>query len=206
MKVFVLFPKAACYDRKDTVTQRQLSTIFNEKLSMLVNCGCTIQYLLEDKLAHEFISKLNYDRVECVTGLPETDYTFLIRNTDEDDPLEQYVFNMYNTVQKIDDGVGSKNVVDPRLLMTDKEQYYIQRKLCYKKRRRDITDHILKQSHNVLVFRAGNVSDRSMDATQTIAEGDGRLVIQVDLQYNTTTCYYGGVFIPSDMVGSILSL
>ena len=206
MRVFVLFPKAACYERKDTVTQRKLSSVFNDNLKMLVNAGATIRYLLEDKLAHEFIQKLNYDKVECVSGIPKTDYDYIMRHQDEDDPIEQYFYTMYDIVEKVDDDIGLKYTVDPRLFITDREAALIQRKNCYKRRRREITDNLVSKSNNVMVFRASNMTDRSLNAIDTVSQGDGRLVIQVDLTYGNVSCYYGGVFIPADMIPNILTL
>lgn len=206
MKVFVLFPKASCYDRKDTETQRRLSTIFMEHLKRLVETNTKIIYLLEDKIAYDCIQRLGYTNVECVTAIPEYDFQYLLSNPDDDDPIEDYVFGLYPTTKCVAGDIGKKYDVDFKLLLTDKEQYYIKRKDCYKKRRRDILDHLVSSYYNVMLFRANSNIDRCSDATANMKQGDGRLIMQVDINFGNIIVYYGGVYIQEDMLSSILSL
>lgn len=206
MKVFVLFPKASCYDRKDTETQRRLSSIFMDYIKRLMDANTKIIYLLEDKIARDIIQRTGYTNVECITAIPMYDLQYLMNNPDDDDPIEDYVFHNYPNTKCVAGDIGKKYDVDIKLMLTDKEQYMIKRKDCYKKRRREIIDTLVSQYYNVMLFRANTNLDRCADATENIKQGDGKLVMQVDINFGNIIIYYGGIYIQEDMLPSILSL
>ena len=206
MKVFVLFPKASCYERKDTGTQRKLMEIFINYINKLVETNTTIIYLLEDKIAYDLIQKIGYANVECVTAIPQYDFQYLLRNEDSDDPIESYVYNLYPNTKCVAGDIGSEYDVDMKLMITDREQYDIKRKDCYKRRKRKILDCLTHRYNNVMLFRGNTNVDRCSDMTEDIKQGDGKLIMQVDINYGTIAVYYGGTYIPDNMLTSILSL
>lgn len=204
MEITVIFPKASAYDGKSTDTQRTMRACINKYISMFTEAGCCLRYVLEDKLANDFIGQTGYDKTKVISAINKVDYHYLLSNEDKDDPIQPVVFELYSTVENVSEDIGKGLMPDIKLMVQDRAQYDIQRALFYKNRRRRVLNHLVDKSRNILMFTINNNLDRCHHPSTSMSMGDGRLCIQVDLATGIPVCYYGGVYVPEDFVGNIL--
>lgn len=204
MEITVLFPKASAYDGKSTDVQRTMREVIKKFLNIFIEADCCLRYVLEDKLANDFIQELQYTNTKIVSAINNIDYHYLINNEDKDDPIQPIVFELYSSVDNVAGDIDKHLRPDIRLAVQDSVQYEIQRASYYKKRRRHILDNLVSTSHNVLMFTINDNLDRCMHPSNTVSIGDGRLCVQVDLMTGIPVSYYGGVYIPEDVISDIL--
>ena len=204
MEITVLFPKASAYDGKPTDEQRTIRECVRKFLNIFTEADCCIRYILEDKLANDFIRGMQYDNTKTVSAINNIDHRYLMANEDKDDPIQPVFFELYDSVENVAGDIDKHLMPDIRLAVQDGVQYEIQRASCYKKRRRHILDNLVSTSRNVLMFTINDNLDRCKHPSSTISMGDGRLCVQVDLSTGIPVCYYGGVYIPEDVISGIL--
>ena len=205
MTVTIIFPKPQYYFGKDINTQRIYRATFKKYIELLVNANCHIEYFLEDEIAKTLLEELGIKDCTCITCLTQSDISF-----SEQYPtlfeLPEYVRREYSGVKSYTYDVEKKYVVPPSLIREGKDVYLQKRADIARKKLRVATDKYLQGRMAVLQFRANNNVDRTTAIRETIMTGDGRLCIEVSPDSNTCVPYYGGVYIPEDMLPSILSI
>lgn len=205
MNVLILFPKAQCYFGKSLDTQRIYKNVFTSYINLLRDNNCTVNYLLEDKLAEELLADYPEDRKKRITAYCKVDAEFLSK-FDDGDEFTPEMFCYHDTSECIAGDI-SKEIPLPADMMSKGRENFInvRTKIC-KKRWRTVVDRYILNNKAVLLFRADNNLDRCTPLSESISQGDGRLCIEVHFNRGGTTSYYGGVYIPEDFIPSILSL
>lgn len=205
MVVTIIFPKPQYYFGKDVNTQRIYRATFKKYIELLVKHNCTIEYFLEDEIAKTLLEELNVKDVKCISCLAPSDVLFSKQYPTLFE-LPEYIHQEYDYVQKFNYDVEQRYMVPHALLRESKEAYLQKRAEIARKRLRIATDRYLSYRSHVLQVRANNNIDRTTPIRDTIEMGDGRLCIEVSPDSNVCTTYYGGVFIPEDMLDSVLSI
>lgn len=205
MKVTVVFPKASCYEGKGLDTQRIYSALIKKYLNMLKDCNCQIEYLLEDKLARDFICEVGIVNPKVVTCISKSDIEFFNNYRDLID-LQPYMYSEFSSVENFAGDVEKKYMVPITLLRENRDAYISKRIETYRKRLRASTDALLLSRKNVFMFRSENGLDRATALRDTIAQGDGRLCIEANINSNMAITYYGGTFMQEEYLPTILSM
>lgn len=205
MKVTVIFPKSQYYYGKDINTQRIYRSIFKKYIELLVKCNCTIEYFLEDEIAKNLFEELDIV-TNCVTCLTNSDLSFSEQYPDLFE-LPSYIRKYYSDVQSFVYDMDTKYVIPPTYIRDKgKEAYLEKRAEIARKKLRTATDRYLSEKNCVMQFRANNNVDRTTAVRETISTGDGRLCIEIAPDANSCVAYYGGVYVPEDLLESILSM
>lgn len=205
MVVSVVFPKVSCYDRQDTDTKRIIKNLFKKYLQCLVDNDCTIEYFIEDRLAVDLINEMSIENTKMITAICKSDLIYLQSTMDEDDPIDNFVFLNYDKAICQAYNIEKRFVVDSKLLYTDRELYMKKRLEVYRKRRRTVMNEYVDKAKNILMFRTENILDRCHAVRNGVVQGDGRLCIEVSITEGLTRVYYGGVFVPDDMLPAIIN-
>lgn len=203
MQVTVVFPKGTVYHSADVNSKSAYITLFRKYVDMLENAGCKVEYCIEDELADDFLEE--YCNKKMVTCIPKTEFAFA-RQYREHVQVSDYICNLLDTVECKAPNVTDKFRVPIHLASTDREAYFKQRIESFRKKLRYSTDNYLSNSRNVLMFIAGNGRDRCTPVRLGVKQGDGRLVIEVNVDSGIATSYYGGQYITEDYLPTILSM
>jgi hypothetical protein len=205
MKVTVVFPKASCYDGKSLDTQRIYGDVFRKYLNMLSECNCSVEYMLEDKLAGDFLKDFKFKDSKVITCVSQSDIKFFNDYRDLVD-LQPNVYQEYFNAENNSGVVEKQYTVPINLIRENREEYIRKRVEVYRKRRRVASDILLRSRKAVLMFRADNGTDWVSALRSTIADGDGRLCIEVNINSNGAIAYYGGAYLQEDYLPTVLSM
>lgn len=205
MKVLLILPKAHCYDNKDDNTQRRYIDVFKKYVKMLDDAGCPIIVTLEDKLAFDVLKSLEMTPDKVVTCISPSDFE-LIRKYPDIEELDNSVFINYSSTQVADYDMERKYPVSPTLISKGAKAFFDARIKIYRKRYKAALNQLIHESTNVMQFRINGQSDRGNAVSTDVRQGDGRLCIEIDVAGERCTAYYGGAYIPEDMLPTILSL
>lgn len=205
MKITIIFPKSGCYALKDLNEKRILKERFMKYLAIVKAAGCAVECLLEDTLAHDMLFDANIEPTKIVSCITQSDIG-LLQQYDDIEDLEDYVFSSYPTVEHILFDTEKKYTVPLTALKEGKAAYIKRRVQNYRKSYSYCIGRYISECKNILQFRTGNSMDRGCAVSTTSKQGDGRLCVEVNMSNQTTSVYYGGVFIQEDMLPTILSL
>ena len=206
MVVTVIAPKAQFFTSKSLDVQRTYLNYFKKYLNMLIENNVTIQYYIEDELMHNLMSELKYDNVLIITAIADSDFQ-LTKTNRELLNLPEYLYSHdMSKVKPMLYDSDKKYSVSPSLLREVKEIYVSKRVEVARKRIRYAMDKQVREGKNVLLFRADSTMDRTSPVHDTVILGDGRLCIEVSLSSGLCVVYYGGSYIPENMVPEILKL
>lgn len=205
MNVLVIFPKPQCYDLKDTGVQRTYRQKFIQYLEMLVSNGCGIDVLLEDKLANSMMASIGQKPRNLFTCISKSDLDWVEKYPDTDQ-LNADVFNMYNKARPMLFDSESKFTVSLTVMKEGKAAYFNKRVKAYHNRYKYTIDKLVSTQKNIMQFRVGNSMDRGIAVKSTVAQGDGRLCIEIGINEGYVASYYGGVFIEENTLPMILTL
>ena len=164
-----------------------------------------IEYFIEDKIARNLLLELGAPNTKALSCVTPSDVTFSQQYPSLFE-MPEYIVQEYDSAEKYLYDVERKYVVSPALIKEGKEVYLKKRADTAKKRLRLATDKYLSEKKCVIQFRANSNMDRTTPLRETITTGDGRLCIEVDIENGLCTTYYGGVYIPEDMIEQILSM
>lgn len=205
MNILLVFPKAQCYDNKDSNTQRMYIDVFKKYVKMLDDAGCSLIVQLEDKLAFDVLSVLGITPARTVTCISPSDLEFL-RLYSDIEKLEDRVLINYSTTEQCTYDMEKKYIVEPTLIAKGKAVFLNKRAEIYRKRYKASLNKLINETTNVMQFRINGASDRGNAVSTIVHQGDGRLCIEIDIDAGRCISYYGGAFIPEDMLPTILSL
>ena len=205
MMVFVSFPKPECYYLKDTGLQRTYRDKFVKYLQMLSEAGCSVEILLEDRLAMDMTRAAGIKPKRISTCITKSDLNWINQYPEIED-LSDTVFSDYSIANKILYDADTKYQVPLTVLKEGKAEYFRKRSESYHKRYKYTINKYLTDATNVLQFRVNGPMDRGLAVTSTARTGDGRLCIEVGLTSGVVSSYYGGVFIQEETLPMILSL
>lgn len=207
MDILVVFPKAECYVGKSLDTQRIYRATVKKYVSILDEANCNVECLLEDELGRLLlpemyhIARLNFNK----TCISENDITFFASMQDYLD-LPAEIYQEWHGAECYAYDSAKRYTVPIELIREDRNKFMDKKVDVYRKRLRYATDKFIAAHKNVLMFRMDNGTDRATALRETIVEGDGRLLIEVNLNSNMAVTYYGGVFLPETNIKTIISL
>lgn len=205
MVVLAISPKVQFYSSKGVNSQRTYRSIYKKYLDMLAENNVSIVCLLEDALTVGMLDELEYPDVSYVTCISKQDMEFFMKYP-EFYELPPYFTTMYDKASERLYGFDKKYQVPPTLMREGKEVYFKARTDNAKKRISKARDMLIEQSKNIIQFRADSNMDNIKPLRDQVGLGDGKLCIEVALSSGSCVTYYGGTYIPDDVIPSILSL
>lgn len=205
MKILLISPKFQFYAGKDVNSQRSYRQIYKKYIDMLREHNVQIICLLEDSLTMGMLEELKYDNVHYVTNISEQDKEFFKKYPEFYD-LPEYFYDMYDDAEKMLYNYEKIYTVSPTLMREGKEVYFKARSESARRRISKARESLIDYTSNILQFRASSNMDNIKPLREQISLGDGKLLIEVSLNNGTCVSYYGGTYIPEDLIHDILSL
>lgn len=205
MKVLIIFPKPQCYEMKQLSVQRTYREKFMKYIKLLTDNNCTIEVLLEDKLADMMLSMAGIVPDVVSTCLIKSDLDWIEKYPDIES-LDPRVFSGYEAANKVLYDSEKKFLVPLDVMKEGKAAYYKARVMSYHSRYKYTINRYVADAMNVLQFRLDGPMDRCQAIRNTVSEGDGRLCIEVGLNTGFVQSYYGGAFLQEEYLPTILSL
>lgn len=206
MSVLVVFPRPSVYEGKGIDAQRIMRKSIVKYLTMIKDANVKVEYFIEDRLAHNFIKQVGISNVRLLTSVCQKDSTVINKYPLLYDNLPEDYGTLYNLAEYVAIGFDSLYIPDFELMLTDMKSYQSKEVDGYYRRVKEGMQDYINKSMTVFNFRADNNSDRCKKLQDTVVIGDGRLCVDVSLNSNLTTVYYGGVYITEDNIPVILSL
>lgn len=209
--VFVSFPKANSFYGKSIDEQRVHYEVYKEWLDMLHSIGCNVEYLYEDTLAKDMVSKYEFTTI-VKTAFSKSDIQFILVNKNKnifsEDIIEyvnEGVMDELLDAESCNINIGDKFKVPYSLIKQDKNMYLKKKIESIGKKYKYILDSYIKDKRYVLQFRTNCNTDRGKAVSSTIEESDGRLLIEVNVNDGSSKVYYGGVSLDKEHIPLILS-
>ena len=205
MQMLMISPKVQFYSGKGVNSQRTYRSYYKKYLDLLAEHNIQIVCLLEDALTVGILNELEYSNVSYVTCISKQDMEFFMKYPEYYE-LPTYFSEMYEKASERLYGFDKKYQVPPTLMREGKEVYFKARTDSAKKRISKARDMLIEQTKNIIQFRADSNMDNIRPLRESVELGDGKLCIEVALSSGTCVSYYGGSYIPDDIIPSILDL
>ena len=205
MRILVVCPKVDSYAFKDTETKRIMRSIYKDWIEFILTDNTKVRCFSEDLLTCMWMRDFQIPDVGYLTTLNKNNQAYLDLYSDRFPEWKHYVETI-GDAREVSIPLSDKIVIPSPLQYKVKDEYITAKlesiRTIIKYR---ITEYI-KTSDAVLMFRAGGNQDTYPSLLKHMRDGDGRLLIEVDVKTGDAQCYYGGTYLDKDTVKTLIEM
>ena len=203
MNILFTFPRRKSLLEGNADMVRVYREKFTEYLQLAKEMGCTVEYFLEDSVAHTLVKELGLTNVKVKTAICPMDINFLKRYPEYID-FEPYVLNEWESAEYVNADVVRRFKTPVMARYETKEEFYEARVKNYKNRYKFAINTYINNSTNIVSYVVdGSTLCRNLH--EKVFMGDGKLLVYENIDSYFKQIYFSGVAIDKDMLIQILS-
>lgn len=203
MNILFIFPRRKSLLEGSADTVRVYREKFTEFLQLAKEMDCTVEYFLEDSIAHTLVKELGLTNVKIKTAICPMDINFLKRYPDYMD-FDPYVLSEWESAEYVYVDVNQRFKTPVMARYKSKEEFYEARVKVYKNRYKFAINTYINNSNNIVSYVVDG-STLCKNLHEKTFMGDGKILVYENLDNYFKQIYFSGVAIDKDMLIKILS-
>ena len=203
MNILFIFPRRKSLLEGSADTVRVYREKFTEYLQLAKEMGCTVEYFLEDSIAHTLVKELGLTDVKVKTAICPMDINFLRRYPDYMD-FDPYVLSEWESAEYVYVDVNQRFKTPVMARYKSKEEFYEARVKVYKNRYKFAINTYINNSNNIVSYVVDG-STLCKNLHEKTFMGDGKILVYENIDNYFKQIYFSGVAIDKDMLIQILS-
>lgn len=204
MRVLIVCPKIESYALKDTESIRRIRATYKKWIEFIQSSGGILRCFVEDNLACELINDLQIKDVEYLTVMTHGYRVFLDSYKDKTYPEWSRITQMVSDAKLIDISTKDRFPIPLVSQFSSREEYNIAKFDQINNATKLAMSRFIKTTGAVLMFRAGGNQNIFSSLLKHMHDGDGKLLMEVDIESGICNSYYGGTYLDNEVVKTII--
>lgn len=204
MRVLMVCPKIESYALKDTETIRLMRATYKKWIEFVQQSGGTLRCFIEDNLACEIVKDLQIENVEYLTVMTRGYKVFLDSYKGKVYPEWDRITQMVPDAKLIEVSTKDRFPIPMVSQFTSREEYNTAKFEQINNASKLAISRFIKMTNAILMFRAGGNQNTFSSLLKHMHDGDGKLLMEVDLESGICSSYYGGTYLDNEVVKTII--